>query len=74
MLTGYYGDADIPFLLGEDFGVVVVCAGVTTVGIKDEVGKGYWTDDIRASVTILLALGGADAACRGIDRRRNSRG
>jgi hypothetical protein len=32
--------------------------------LKDEVGKGYWTDDIRASVTILLALGGADAASR----------
>jgi hypothetical protein len=38
-LTGIYGDADLPYLLGEDFGVVVVCAGVTTVGIKDQVGK-----------------------------------
>ena len=38
-LTGIYGDADIPFLLGEDFGVAVVCNGVTTVGIKDQVGK-----------------------------------
>jgi hypothetical protein len=39
VLTGYFGDADIAFLLGNDFGVAVVVNGVTIPGIKDEVGK-----------------------------------
>ena len=39
MLTGFYGDADIPFLLGADFGVTVVIASVTIPGIVDNVGK-----------------------------------
>jgi hypothetical protein len=39
MLTGFYGDADIPFLLGTDFGVAVVVSGVTIPGIVDNVGK-----------------------------------
>lgn len=40
MLTGFYGDADIPFLLGTDFGVAVVIGGNPTIpGIKDLVGK-----------------------------------
>jgi hypothetical protein len=42
MLTGFYGDADIPFLLGADFGVAVVLAGASSnpiPGIVDYVGK-----------------------------------
>jgi hypothetical protein len=39
MLTGFYGDADIPFLLGTDFGVAVVISGQTIPGIVDNVGK-----------------------------------
>jgi hypothetical protein len=42
MLTGFYGDADIPFLLGADFGVAVVLAGAAEnpiPGIVDYVGK-----------------------------------
>jgi hypothetical protein len=40
MLTGFYGDADIPFLLGEDFGVAVSIAGGDAIpGIVDYVGK-----------------------------------
>jgi hypothetical protein len=40
MLTGFYGDADIPFLLGEDFGVAVSINGGDPIpGIKDFVGK-----------------------------------
>lgn len=41
MLTGFYGDADIPFLLGEDFGVPVLLAGMSDPipGIVDYVGK-----------------------------------
>jgi len=38
MLTGFYADTDIPFMMG-DFGVSVVCSGVTTLGIVDNVGK-----------------------------------
>jgi hypothetical protein len=37
-LTGFYADADIPFMMG-DLGVSVVCSGVTTLGIVDNVGK-----------------------------------
>jgi hypothetical protein len=37
-LTGFYADADIPFMMG-DFGVSVVCGAVTTLGIVDNVGK-----------------------------------
>jgi hypothetical protein len=37
-LTGFYADADIPFMMG-DFGVSVVCDGVTTLGIVDYIGK-----------------------------------
>jgi hypothetical protein len=37
-LTGFYADADIPFLMG-DFGVSVVIDGVTLLGIVDNVGK-----------------------------------
>jgi hypothetical protein len=32
--------------------------------LKDELGKGYWTDGIRACVTIVLALYYSDAASR----------
>lgn len=39
MLTGFYGDADIPFLLGTDFGVAVVIGGAMIPGIVDNVGK-----------------------------------
>ena len=39
-LTGFYADADIPFMMG-DFGVSVVCSGVTTLGIVDIVGKDF---------------------------------
>lgn len=40
MLTGFYGDADIPFLLGTDFGVAVVIASNPELpGIVDYVGK-----------------------------------
>lgn len=39
MLTGFYGDADIPFLLGTDFGVAVVINATTIPGIVDYVGK-----------------------------------
>lgn len=41
MLTGFYGDADIPFLLETDFGVAVVLAGAPNLkaGIVDYVGK-----------------------------------
>jgi hypothetical protein len=41
MLTGFYGDADIPFLLGADFGVAVRIAGMSQdiPGIPDYVGK-----------------------------------
>jgi hypothetical protein len=40
MLTGFYGDADIPFLLGTDFGVaVVIGAGDPLPGIVDYIGK-----------------------------------
>lgn len=41
MLTGFYGDADIPAMLA-DFGVAVVIAGsppTTMLGIVDYVGK-----------------------------------
>jgi hypothetical protein len=40
MLTGFYGDADIPFLLGNDFGVaVVIGTNQAIAGITDYVGK-----------------------------------
>lgn len=37
-LTGFYADADIPFMMG-DFGVSVVCGSTETLGIVDNVGK-----------------------------------
>jgi hypothetical protein len=40
VLTGFYGDADIPFLLGADFGVAVVIGIRPAIpGIVDYVGK-----------------------------------
>lgn len=40
MLTGFYGDADIPLLLGEDFGVAVVIGARPAIpGVVDYVGK-----------------------------------
>jgi hypothetical protein len=41
MLTGFYGDADIPLLLAADFGVAVRIAGMSVdiPGIPDYVGK-----------------------------------
>lgn len=68
MLTGFYGDADIPFLLGEDFGVAVSIAGAPVIpGIVDYVGKdvlvsqgvnGVSATDIIVTVQ-TTALGGA---------------
>jgi hypothetical protein len=39
MLTGFYGDADIPFLLSEDFGVAVVIGATHLPGIVDYMGR-----------------------------------
>jgi hypothetical protein len=51
-LTGYFADADLPFLLGEDFGVLVVI-GVAPAfpGIVDKVGKDVLTSSGASGVS-----------------------
>jgi hypothetical protein len=56
-----FGDEDLPFMLGNDFGVDVIYSGTTVDGILDEATEdmlqGHVVPQLGVTRTVLIATG-----------------